>query len=52
METQKILNLLDISKNEHSKFTTKKWHVIDSKSNGNYSHHDPIKFLTKSIESL
>ena len=29
----------------------KKWYIIDSESNGNYSHHNPIKFLTKSIES-
>ena len=27
------------------------WHVIDSESKCNYSHHDPIKFLTNSIES-
>ena len=51
METQKIVNLLNSSENEYSKFTTKKWYVIDSESKGNYSHHDPIKFLTKSIES-
>ena len=25
--------------------------IIDSESNGNYSHHNPTKFLTKSIES-
>ena len=25
--------------------------VIDSESKGNYSHDDPIKFLTKSLES-
>ena len=29
----------------------KKWYVIDSESRSNYSHDDPIKFLTKSIES-
>ena len=51
METQKIVNLLNGSDNENSKFATKKWYIIDSKSNGNYSHHNPIKFLTKSIES-
>ena len=51
METQKIVNLLNGSDNENSKFATKKWYVIDSESNGTYSHHDPIKFLTKSIES-
>ena len=51
METQKIVNLLNGSDNENSKFATKKWYVIDSESKGNYSHPDPIKFLTKSIES-
>ena len=51
METQKIVNLLNSSENEYSKFATKKWYVIDSESKGNYSHHDPIKLLTKSIES-
>ena len=30
---------------------TKKWYVIYSEPKGKYSHHDPIKFLTKSIES-
>ena len=29
----------------------KKWYVIDSESKGNYSHIDPINFLTKLIES-
>ena len=51
METQKIVNLLNGSDNENSKFSTKKWYIIDSESNGNYSHHNPIIFLTKSIES-
>ena len=39
------------SSNEDLKFTTKKWYVIDSESKGNYSHENPIKFLTKSTES-
>ena len=51
METQKTVNLLNGSDNENSTFATKKWYVIDSESKGKYSHHDPIKFLTKSIES-
>ena len=51
METQKIVNLLNVSDNENSTFATKKWYAIDSESNGNYSHHNPIKCLTKSIES-
>ena len=28
-----------------------KWYNIDSESKGNYSHENPIKFLTKLIES-
>ena len=28
-----------------------KRYIIDTESKSNYSHHDPIKFLTKSIES-
>ena len=51
METQKIINLLNGSDNENSKFATKKWYVIDSESKGNYSHENPIKFLTSSLES-
>ena len=51
METQKIVNLLNGTDNENSKFATKGWYVIDSESKGNYSQDDPIKFLTKSLES-
>ena len=43
--------MLNGSENGNSKFGIKKWYIIDSESNGNYSHHDLIKFLTKSIES-
>ena len=51
METQKIVNLLNSSENEYSKFATKKWYIIDSETKGSYSHHDSMNFLTKSIES-
>ena len=51
METQKIVNLLNGSDNDNSKFATKKWYIIDSESKGNYSHENPIKFLTDSLES-
>ena len=51
METQKIVNLLNGSDNENSKFATKKWYIIDNESKGNYSHENPIKFLTNSLES-
>ena len=46
METQKIVNLLNSSDKENSKFAIKKQYVIDSESKGKYSHHEPIKFLT------
>ena len=51
METQKIVNFLDSSENEFSKFATKKWYVIDSEPKGSYLHASPIKFLTCSLES-
>ena len=49
MEMQKIINLLNNSENEYPKFASKKWHVIDSEPKGNYSHENPIKFLTNSL---
>ena len=51
METQKIITLLNVSDNENSKFATKNWYIIDNKSKGSYSRDNPIKSLTKSIES-
>ena len=51
METQKIVNFLNSSANEYAKLATKTWYVIDGESKGKYSHHDPINFLRKSIES-
>ena len=50
METQKIVNLLNGSDNENAKFATKNG-MFDSESKGNYSHENPIKFLTSSLES-
>ena len=51
METQKIVNLLNDSNNENSKFATKKWYIIDSEAKGNYLHDNEVKFLTSSLES-
>ena len=51
METQKIVNLINGSDSDNSKFAKRKWYIIDSESNGNYSQNDEIKFLTRSIES-
>ena len=52
METQKIINLLNDSSNEESKFATKKWYVIDSQTTkGKYKQDDTIKFETETIKS-
>ena len=51
METQNIINLLNGSHNENSKFATKKWYFIDSESKGIYSKDEEIKILSRSIES-
>ena len=36
METQKIVNLLNDSNNESSKFATRKWYIINDQTNGQY----------------
>ena len=51
METQKIVNLLNDTGNENTKFWLKKWYVIDSESKDNYSDKNEIKFLISSLES-
>ena len=51
METQKIVNLLNSTNNENSKFATKKCYIIDSESNGVYSRENEIKFLTNLLKS-
>ena len=52
METQKLINLLNDSSNEESKFATKKWYVIDSQTTkGKYKQGDTIKFETETIKS-
>ena len=51
METQKIVNLLNDSNNENSKFAT--WYVIDSEAKGNnYLPNTEVNFLTSSLESI
>ena len=49
METRNIINLLNNTENEYSKFATKKWYITDNESKGNYSHENPIRFLTNSL---
>ena len=51
METQNIVNLLNDSKNENSKFATKNWYIIDSEVKGKYLPVNEVNFLTSSLES-
>ena len=44
MGTQKNVNLLNDSDNENSKFSTKKWCVINDESKGNYSQENELNF--------
>ena len=54
METQKIVNLLNDSDNESSKFATRKWCIINDQNKGQYSrgneNDSTIKFETKVIK--
>ena len=36
METRKIANLLNDPDNKHSKFSTRKWYIINDQNNGKY----------------
>ena len=49
METQKIINLLNDSSNEESKFTTKNG---NTKAKCRYDQNNSIKFETESIKSI
>ena len=51
METREIVNQLNSSVNEYSKFTTKKWYIFDTESKAIYSPENPVTFLTSSLES-
>ena len=51
METQKIINMLNDSSNQESKFGTKNWYVIDSQTTkGKWKQSDTIKFETETIK--
>ena len=52
MEIQKIINFLNDSRNDESKFATKERNVIDSQTaKEKYNKNDSIKFETESIKS-
>ena len=55
MEIQKIVNLLNESNNEYSKFAKRKWYIINDQNNGLYGKGNEndsiIKFETKFIKA-
>ena len=55
METQNIVNLLNATDNESSKFATRKWYAINDQNNIEYGQGNEndfsIKFETKVIKS-
>ena len=55
MESQKIVNLLNDSDNESSKFASKMWYVIHDQNGTDYGKDNEnsisIKFVTKNIKS-
>ena len=55
METQKIVNLLNYTDNDSSRFTTRKWYVTNDQNNTEYGegneNDSSIKFETKVIKS-
>ena len=46
MEYQKILNLLENTPNQQTKFTTKNWVELNDGSYGVYNTNNQIKFKT------
>ena len=51
MEYQKIILLLDNTRNQPSKFKTKNWVEINDESWGTYNKDNQIKFKTPTLRS-
>ena len=51
MEYQKIMNLLDDTRNQPFKFGTRYWVEIDNESRGTYNVSNQIKFKTSIVRS-
>ena len=56
METQNIVNLLNDSDTESSKFTTRKWYIINDQNNGQYGRENendsPLNLKQKSLSQI
>ena len=51
MEYQKMINLLDNTPNQPTKFGTKNWVEINDDSRGTYNTNSQIKFKTPTLRS-
>ena len=51
MEYQKVINLLEKTPNQPTKFRTKKWVEINDESRGTYNTNSQIKFTTSMVRS-
>ena len=51
MEYQKIINLLDNTSNQPSRFRTKNWIEINDESRGTYNTNSQIRFKTTILMS-
>ena len=51
MEYQKIIDLLDNTSNQPSKFRTKNWIEINDQSRGTYNTNSDIRFKTTMLKS-
>ena len=51
MEYQKVINLLDNTLNQPSKFRTKNWVYLNDESRGTYKKNSQRKFKTKKLKS-
>ena len=51
MEYQKIINLLENTPNQASKFRTKSWVEVNDESRGTYNVNSQVKFKTSMLRS-
>ena len=47
MESQKIINFLDRKDEDHPRFETKMWYIVNDHNNGNYSQGDDVQSIVK-----
>ena len=50
LESQKIINLLEVDDGDTKRFQTKKWYIVNDQNNGQYQDTATIKFNTEVIK--